>query len=83
MLIITAYQKTNYLISYIDGLFPKILPGADAPNVIDIWFANTAVNIIFGTNAWLNQFTATFTAEFNTNKFPNAAKNDPNNKNTA
>jgi len=39
--------------------------------------AKTAINITLGILEGLNQFTATLIAEFNTNKFPKAAKNEP------
>ncbi len=55
----------------------NIKPGRAAPNVIEIWFANTVKNMIFGMLVGLNQLTATFTAEFKTKRFPKAAKNDP------
>lgn len=64
------------------GLFGRIKPGKAAPNVIDIWFASTVMKIIPGMFAGVNQFTDTFTAEFNTNRFPKAAKNDPNKQNS-
>ena len=52
-------------------------PGNAAPNVIDIWFANTVKKMIPGMLAGVNQLTETFMAELSTNKFPNAAKNEP------
>ena len=55
----------------------KIRPGKAAPNVIDTWLAKTAINITLGMLEGLNQFTATLIAEFSTNKFPKAAKNEP------
>lgn len=73
----TASIKTSYFISSAGGLFGRIRPGNAAPSVIDTWFAKTVKKIMLGILVGLNQLTATLIAEFNTNKFPKAAKNDP------
>lgn len=72
-----ASMKMRDFIWSADGLFGRMRPGRAAPRVIEIWFANTDKNMTPGMLAGVNQFTDTFTAELSTNKFPNAAKNDP------
>ncbi len=55
----------------------NINPGNAAPKVIEIWLASTVRKITPGILLGVNQFTDTLIAEFKTNKFPKAVKNDP------
>lgn len=70
-------MNTKFFICSSVGDLGKINPGKAAPKVIEIWFANTVKKITPGMFAGVNQFTDTLIAEFSTNKFPKAAKNDP------